>query len=213
MESDNSNSCSSVLSKTHPQSIKQLHKTGFKGMFLIIMARKVFKKLPFLASLIISIIVVILIFIFQCNRTYVLLDNSAKMVLEIFPNLLGFSFGAFSLIVGFSNSDFLKKGTKLKSHSLYQFLTASFAYALIVQVLVLFLSFIIHWVIRNDMSISLPESFSILINEIYLFLVIFLALYALLLIPYVIINLFTLSQVNHLFLTLENYKERKKNLQ
>ncbi len=209
MGSDNLNSCSSAISNTRPQSIKELHKTGLKGMFLIIMARQVFKKPPFLASLIISIFAVILIFIFQSNRTYGLLDNSTKMVLEIFPNLLGFSFGAFSLIIGFSNSDFLKKGTKLKSHSLYQFLTASFAYALIVQVLVIFLSFIIHWVIRNDLSICLSESFSILINEIYLLLVIFLALYALLLIPYVIINLFTLSQVNHLFLTLENYKVKK----
>jgi magnesium-transporting ATPase (P-type) len=210
MEQNFTNDYDKIFTKSELLTFKKLHKISIKGIYTILKSRQIFKKITFIFSLLFSIITIIFVFYFQIERSYVLLDNTTGMVLEIFPNLLGFSFGAYSLIVGFSNIDFLRRGTKMKRNSLYQFLTATFAFALLIQIVSLFLSFIIQWIIRNNVSILLPEFYANLLNQIFLFLVLFFTIYAILLIPFVITNLFTLSQVNHLYLTIENYRSARK---
>jgi hypothetical protein len=192
------------------KNIKELHLFGFSGILDILKIKGTFKKFPFYLSIFLSLTIVIFIAFNYSIKLYDFVEETSKLLLSFFPNLLGFSLGGYALVVGFSNTDLIKKGSETKKHSLYQILNAIFSLSIIFQVFTTILCFSIVWfvdVASKHINLINVELFSSIINALLLFMLLFGSFYSLFLTPYVITNLFTLSQLNNLHLTIENLKD------
>jgi len=186
--------------------IKELHEVGFSGIIKILKIKGTFKKFPFYGSLILSVLIVALISSFHAEILYSYLQITAEILVAFFPSLLGFSLGGYALVVGFSNVDLIKKGSSIEKHSLYQILNAIFSLSIIFQVFTTILCLSVNWFIKVNFSVLVNnniETFNNSINAVVLFFLLFGSIYSLCLTPYVVTNLFTLSQLNNLHLTVE----------
>ena len=121
------------MSDLHSQ-IKDLNKDGWRGIQKILFKRGTLKKLPFIFSLILSLLFISFLLIFDFPKLYDHLKVTSELILSFFPNLLGFSLGGYALVVGFSNLELIKRATKVDGHSIYQILNAIFALCIIFQV-------------------------------------------------------------------------------
>jgi hypothetical protein len=123
--------------------------------------------------------------------------------------------GGYALVVGFSNTELIKAGTTTEKHSVYQILNAIFSLCIILQVIVTLSAFLVSWIIRVNLFELTTEPIGIfgdIINSILILILIFTSIYSLALTPYLIINLFTLSQLNNSFLTIQKIVEDRKNV-
>jgi hypothetical protein len=195
--------------------IKGLHTDGLKGIKQILYKKGTFKKAPFLVSLILSITISTLLLVISAHKSFHYLKESTDLILSFFPNLLGFSLGGYALVVGFSNTELIKAGTTTEKHSVYQILNAIFSLCIILQVIVTLSAFLVSWIIRVNLFELTTEPIGIfgdIINSILILILIFTSIYSLALTPYLIINLFTLSQLNNSFLTIQKIVEDRKNV-
>lgn len=192
--------------------LREINQGGIRGIVKILRYKGTLKKFPLIGSLTVSTAIVLFSCVANPNNLYHLLTDTIDLLLSFFPNLLGFSLGGYSLIVGFGNLDLIKKGSKVDSYSVYQILNAIFSLSIVLQVITTIISFTISWALKTQLLniFSLPFDWPThLINAIVLWFISVSALYSLVLTPYVVSNLFTLSQVNHLYLTVEHLKELK----
>lgn len=194
--------------------ITDLHEFGFSGIIKILRIKGTFKKFPFYGSILFSFFITVLICILDSDKLYPYLYETTGILIAFFPSLLGFSLGGYALVVGFSNVDLIKKGSETKKHSLYQILNAIFSLSIIFQVFTTILCFGVYWFIKVDLDSLIPvycRFMGTALNALILFLLLFGSIYSLCLTPYVVTNLFTLSQLNNLHLTIENLKDESKN--
>lgn len=201
------------MTKIDYDNIEKLHIVGRKGATDILIKHGTFKKLPFFLCLLISLTMSIILLASNSN-TFNVLRISADIIKSVFPGLLGFSLGGYAIAVGFSNTDLIKESTGTTKHNIYQILSAIFALSIFVQAITTIVGVIIYWCVNVNINSALhvPISFllSQIINSIILFFLFFTSLYSLVLIPYVVINLFTLSQLNSLYYTVEKLKADNK---
>jgi len=194
------------------KSIKELHSFGISGIIDILKIKGTFKKFPFYLSILFSLVTVLFVWLSYDDKLYPFVEGTSKILLSFFPNLLGFSLGGYALVVGFSNTDLIKEGSSLTKHSLYQILNAIFSLSIIFQIFTTILCFSIGWFIEvaSHNGVSFDLGFlNPVINALVLYLLLFGSTYSLFLTPYVITNLFTLSQLNNLHLTIENINDQK----
>lgn len=193
--------------------LKKLHKVGLGGVIDIVFKHKTFKKIPFLITILFSVIFIVLLAILNSNKFYNVLQITADLITTVFPGLLGFSLGGYAIAVGFSNNDLIKYSTNTEKHNIYQILSAIFALSILFQALATIISFIITWGIKVNLNSLFNINFPIVLTYLFngtLMLILFVSsLYSLLLTPYIITNLFTLSQLNSLHFTIEKLKEPK----
>lgn len=197
--------------------IRKHHTVGLKGIWEILLKKGTFKKFPFWLSVFLSAGLCISLNCVSPEKSFRYLKDSTELILSFFPSLLGFSLGGYALVVGFSNLDLIKSGAKQDKHSVYQILNAVFSLCIFLQVMTTLLSFVVSWIIKvNFFNLTTLKTGVIgdVTNSIVLLLMVFSSIYSLLLTPYVVTNLFTLSQVNSSFLTIQKVKEDldKKNL-
>lgn len=198
---------------TDSEAIKKHHKSNLAGIIDILRAKGTLMKWPLIFSLVVSFLVMNGTIFFYPQHSFDYLRKTVELMLSFFPNLLGFSLGGYALVVGFGNLDLIKAGSKLNGYSVYQKLNAIFSLCIFLQVLTTTVSFIVNWlVVVNPFMISEISVgvFGIIMNAFILFFILFVSLYSLLLSPYVIINLFTLSQVNSSFLTIQKLTDKRK---
>lgn len=196
--------------------IRKHHKVGLQGIWEILLNKGTFRKLPFWLSVFIAVGICVLVISFSPNNLFMYLKDSTALIISFFPSLLGFSLGGYALVVGFSNLELIKAGAKFKSHSVYQILNAIFSLCIFLQVITTLLSFVVSWIIKvNFFNLTTLKTglAGDITNSILLLLVVFSSVYSLLLTPYVVINLFTLSQINSSFLTIQKLNEEKKDNQ
>lgn len=193
--------------------LKELHKVGIGGVLDIVFKHKTFKKIPFIISLFASISFIIILFILKPNKFFEVLQITSDLITSVFPGLLGFSLGGYAIAVGFSNNDLIKYSTNTQKHNIYQLLSGIFALSILFQAIATIISFLITWSIKINFnalfSIHLPSLITIFLNGILLLILFVSSLYSLLLTPYIVTNLFTLSQLNSLHFTLEKLKEKE----
>ncbi|MES2479949.1 MAG: hypothetical protein V4561_12745 [Bacteroidota bacterium] len=190
--------------------IKDFHTVSWKGIKKILIERKTFRKKPFIYSIVITFLICLLIAVFKSEQSYDLLKEITEMVVSIFPNLLGFSLGGYAIVVGFSNNELIKKATKIRKYSVFQQLSAIFAMTVLFQVITVFIALIITCFIKFESTEILPNligSFGNYVNVISLFLLLLGAVYSLVMTPYIVYNLFTLSQLVNSHFTIEKAKE------
>lgn len=194
--------------------IKDFHSTSYGGVFQIIKKRKVFKKLPFVISISLSTFLFIILMFLSPNNSFTILEVTSDKVFSLFPSLLGFSLGGFAIVVGFSNTELIEEGSKTNEYSLYQILNAIFSLCIIFQIAATFLSFFGSWLVDIDVTKIFNyynELGAKILNGFLFYLMFFSAIYSLALTPYLVFNLFTLSQVNNLFLTIRKMKRNNSN--
>lgn len=194
------------------EEIVKNHKPSWKGMYDIIKKRGTLKKWPFLISLFLGIIVAGAIIIFIPDKSYVILQNTSDLFTSVFPSLLGFALGGYAIVIGFSNTDLLKKASDINKHSIYQILSAIFALSLVFQVFTTLIAFFTSWVYKLGLPILDKSIYfwgATIINCIVILVLIIGAIYSLILLPYVVINLFSLGQISNMHFTIENIQDEK----
>ena len=140
------------------KAIREDHPTGWRGIFDSYPIKTMVSDLPFLFSLLITILGVIA-FIVTEKSSYVLLIWFIDMVKSLFPNLLGFCLGGYAILIGFGNTDLLKSLTrKLRSinKSVFQLLSAVFAFSLILQSVSLIISYVFSFFVQFNLF-NAPE--------------------------------------------------------
>jgi hypothetical protein len=188
------------------KTIKDYHKTSLKGILFILKKRKTFRKWPFVISLMLSLAICILVAMINPLESFHVLQVTSDLIMAVFPNLLGFSLGGYAIVVGFSNTELLKRNARVDKYSIYQLLSSIFSISILFQIFTTILCFFITLVIKVDITtitkLYIP-TLAYMINLFFLMLLIFGSIYSLLLTPYIVTNLFTLSQLNNLFFTLQ----------
>lgn len=192
--------------------IIEKHIPSFKGILNIISHRNTLKKLPFLITFILT---ALFLFIIPNKLNYILncLSHLTEITLNVFPDLLGFSLGGYALIVGFNNTELIKKTSKIDDYSTYQVLSAIFALSVIIQVFSTLLAFLIKFLFDNAYLIKqiVTNDFCLIfISYAMLFTLMLSVLYSLILTPYIVVNLFTLSQIVNMNHTIEQYQDDHK---
>lgn len=195
------------------EELQRHHKASFKGIYDVVRERKTLRKFPFVFSAVASFVFIVLIVCFFSDQSYAILKVTAETVFSLFPNLLGFSLGGFAIVVGFSNTDLIKRGSSAQKYSIYQILNAIFATSILFQIIATVFAFFVTWVVKLELHGLVPyynEIGAVIINSILLLFIIFSASYSLFLTPFLVANLFSLSQVHSMFLTVERINDINK---
>lgn len=179
------------------QEIDIRKKLSINGIFIIYNFSLIKKHPPFWIALIISLIYLISSLILSNNQKD-FADFLTNKIDSLFPNLIGFSLGGYAIIVAFGNTDFLKKIAK-SGKPYYEELNAIFAFSILLQVLVLFISLIaeIYVEILKNIKISLDYNLYQIGNLCFNSLTLFFIIWSLSLIPYVISNIFIFGETHH----------------
>jgi hypothetical protein len=134
------------------------------------------------------------------------------LITNVFPDMLGFSLGGYAIVVGFSNAELIKRSTRMDQYSIYQVISAIFSLIILCQLFTLLIGFITSWAINSKVGEAydffLPV-LAALTNGILLLILSFGATYSLAMSSYIVLNLFTLSQQNNEFYTLEKFEEEQ----
>lgn len=181
---------------------KDYFKTSWRGVLDIIYQRKIWLEWPFLACLAFTALVVVMVAVCGDGDSFLYLQQLCELSVSIFPNLLGFTLGGFAIVVGFSNTELLKKASIPEEYSVYQQLNAIFAYHLIFQVFTLLIAYVTLWLMQIDLSKVFEvysDGWGKALNIAFIGLIFFGGLYSIILAIYSILNLFSLSQINSAF--------------
>lgn len=167
---------------------------------------------------ILTFIIAILIFIFG-KVDISILELVVDQILTIIPSLLGFVLGGYALLIGFGNIEVIAKKSKKDSEisnskpTLYQKVSTVFAVGLIMQVLLLILTFGLKILLEIKLpclcdNISICKS----INYIIFTFLIFGLFYVVVMIKDLVINIFNFSQVQHFYInkSSKNNGEKKE---
>jgi len=194
------------------ESIVEFHVFNVKGLRFVLKKKNTLNKFAFVASMAISLVASVFVLLLVPSKSYVFLTSCVSSVCTIYPNLLGFSLGGFALAVGFPNESLMYEQARLKKISLYQAVNAIFALTLLIQIYALVLAVSLDLSMRSGLTqiISISENLDYVINCIFIFLLLFGILYSLFLTPYLVINLFTLSQTNNAFYTARKFLAKPK---
>lgn len=183
---------------------KQLKRLlSFRGIFIVYSPKEFFLTVPFIGALVALVCFLIIDKISILNHSEIL-KYLIEKYLNIFPNLLGFSLGGYAIIVGFGNTDFIKKiasSTDGKEFSIYEKLSSIFAFNLICQVVVLISTLICDFSINistNYIRVTrlIVDNTNFTVNC----MMVFLGIWTLLIIPYLVSNIFIFGQAYHTIL-------------
>lgn len=176
-----------------------------RGVFMVYSPKEFLKSLPFKVAITAFTLYCIASIAFDFNQTEILKYLVDKF-LNMFPNLLGFSLGGYAIIVGFGNTSLIKKMAKSveepDAYSAYQILNSVFAFNLYCQAAVLFISiaFDFSFFITKQLGIDIGEKGAEFFNCVGAAGLVFLSTWALLIIPYLVSNIFIFGEVHHIIL-------------
>lgn len=179
------------------QEIDMKNKLSMKGIFLIYGFSEIKKDPPFWVSLIVTISYIAASLI-AGNHQKDFSDFLITKIDSLFPNLIGFSLGGYAIIVAFGNTDFLRKIAK-SGKLYYEKLNAIFAFSILLQVLVLFISFIsqVFSQISKDSELVIDYHIFQFGNLCFNSFTLFFIIWSLCLIPYVVSNIFIFGETHH----------------
>jgi len=198
------------------QNLKERHKMGLKGILYIQNWKIIVKKIPFRATVIATFLTTIL-FTISKKSSYEILDYLIQMGLSVLPNLLGFSLGGYALIVGFGNTSLIKRMTRKlnkENASLFQKLSAIFAFGLLLQIASLSGAFFVGMIYKLDISLWQFSPFRnklySVLNFIACTLLIFIYYWTFFILPFIVTNIFSFGQTHHFYLTVEKITEDRQ---
>lgn len=183
------------------EDIKRDHPTSYRGIIRAYSWRDIKESRPYIFSLVLSLLFLLLV-CFSSKNLYQMIEFWKNQILSILPNLLGFNLGGYALIIGFGNTDLVSSLTKKKKGkpSVFQKLSGIFAFTLVLQSFAFLLAYIIDVFMELEFY-ALSYTIYIIVNSIVLSLISFLGFWSILILPNLVINVFTLGQMHHLHLT------------
>jgi hypothetical protein len=202
------------MDNNHP--LKVAHQPGIKGILHIHGIRRASKKIPLRLAILFTFLTSLLFF-GTAKSSYIILSSFIDIGISLLPNLLGFSLGGYALIIGFGNVSLIKSMTRRLSNengSLFQKLSAIFAFGILLQISSLILTYVAKLIIQFDVSL-LPNSLSArstiygIVNVFASIVLLFFYYWTLFIIPFIVTNIFSFGQTHHMFLTVEKLKEDK----
>ncbi|WP_158795881.1 hypothetical protein [Pedobacter sp. L105] len=149
---------------------------------------------------------------------YLLIQHIIGSITSIIPNLLGFSLGAYILIVGFGSTEILAVITRplkgQQNFSLYQKLNSVFGITVIFQIFTLLFAFVVSF-IDELLPVIYTNKSSVLyfvcggVNLVVLFIFIFSIIYCLLMLINIIKQVFIFAQTIHFIVYLDESKKQE----
>jgi len=190
--------------KHTPETLRESTLFDFKGIFTISdFIDSPFKPLVFKVGLGVWLVFVTVVLCLELPL-YAMIVEITSLIISIIPDILGFTIGGYSFLIGFIQPSFMNKISEPRSNSvfsLFQVVSASFACNIILQALALVVAFIIHFIIWIDekgkvaTKISYTTSFGI--NLIGFLAISFSLMIALAVILQLVLNVFNFSQIHH----------------
>ncbi|MFM6934761.1 MAG: hypothetical protein ACKOXP_04905 [Flavobacteriales bacterium] len=203
--------------------IKELHPLDFRGLAQIYQFRKIHKNKSFIFSIGVALICFQII---HCSgidsiKLRGVLNNLIQIGLTLNAGLIGLSLTGLTLIVTFGSEKLLMKGIELNydknfqnekvneelEYSMYQKSVAKFTFSILVQIIALFL--FISYSINGSFGWNI-QNHPVFFNNFFIFVGLFFIAYPLALVLQMTLNIFSLSQINHIVYFYDEYK--KKNL-
>jgi len=183
---------------------------SIKGIFIIYHPKNFVRTFPFVAALLIAIIYAVFTLVYHLDQEKILAYILEKY-LNVFPNMLGFSLGGYAIIVGFGNTNFLKRialSADENEFSMFETLSAIFAFNLISQAVVLLtaLFFDFLYFVNRTFNFGIDKGMAEVVNCVAVSTLIFLGTWTLFVIPYLISNIFIFGEAHHITLKHERSK-------
>jgi len=195
------------------EDLKNNHKTSIKGIYTQYIHKKLFCSWGMKISVILSALCFILLFFFIEIDYYDILAKIISTNISIFPDLLGFCVGGYALIIGFGHKEMLQKmsspNEEKSNMSFFQIMSSVFAVSIIIQIITFLLSYLISFVINLDFT-STSESLCKIINTFTISLILFFSIYSIILLYYMVINIFNFGQSMHLCIRIDLLNKQKK---
>ena len=189
------------------------HNPGIKGIYTEYIYKKMFHFKGLIFSITLSIMCFIFLFFFSTVNDYVLLSKIIEINISIFPALLGFCVGGYALIIGFGHKEMLQKmsnpNEEKNNMSFFQIISSVFAASIIVQIVTFLLSYIISYLLIFDLNFS-NETFCKVVNISTISIICFLSIHSIVLIYYMVINIFTFGQMMHFCIRQELLENKDK---
>lgn len=143
-------------------------------------------------------LITLLVCIFTDNKPIILLTYLTELITTIVPGILGFTLAGYALIMGLSNSEFMK-GLKAfkqegKNYTLFQSLNATFAIVLCVLFITTLTGVVTGIIIKAEIPMPFCEKMTDAYNWLWLLVLIFLLYYTINSIKDIVINIFNLGQ-------------------
>ncbi|MBR8534440.1 hypothetical protein KDU71_02625 [Carboxylicivirga sediminis] len=138
-------------------------------------------------------------------ESYELIVSIKELLLSTFPSILGFNIGAYALVIGFGDKSVLDKIRAAKgtnNFSLFQTIGGTFAMSVLIQATTFGIAFILHIFIRSFGSVNLfdlSQHGINMANNFTAFILLFFSIYSVALIPKIVLNVFSFSQLFHYF--------------
>lgn len=191
--------------------LKDRHKTGFKGIYTAYIQKKICRSKGFAFSFVMSFVCFVFLSFYSDSNYYELLSKVVNLNVSVFPDLLGFCIGGYALIIGFGHKEMLEKmssplSDKENNMSYFQITSSVFAISVIIQIVAFFTSYITSHIIYigfYSSNITLCKY----INIFVITLIFFLSSYSILLLYYMVINIFTFGQMMHFCIRKEKLDE------
>lgn len=187
--------------------IKNQHERSLSKLISIVKDDKKLLRSPQLwGALIICVSAIIYIWIAGIDPLNGL-NHVVELSINILPDILGFNLGAYVLFISLSSDkllDELSEPDDESDYSTYQHISAVFAWGILIQAFTL----IIAYVFSMAISLEIESGYAQLINFLALALILFVSIYAVLLIYRIVMNVFSLGQVIH-FSTIISKKEKE----
>jgi len=199
------------------EDLKQRHKGDISTLWKIYNVDKPFyDNFYFKFSFATTIVALLVVFVLKSD-IYNLICFISEISVGALPTLLGFNLGAYILIVGFGSSDILAIITKplegQNNYSFYQKLNSVLGVSVVVQIITLFLTFIIK--VWKEIQVDYYWNikciiFPVILNIITFFFVMFLVTYSFLLLINVVKHVFLFAQTIHFFIYKKEVDKNKK---
>jgi len=182
------------------QELKERHKTSIKGIYTMYVRKKMLCSCGLKISVLFSVLLCIFLSTVDDFDFFSLLEKIIALNISAFPNLLGFCVGGYALIIGFGHKEMLQKMSeplpKRDDMSYFQVASSIFAASIIIQIVTFLLSLIISYIIDIGFHTS-NECIYKFVNISTITIICFLTIYSVILIYYMVINIFTFGQMMH----------------
>jgi len=185
------------------QDILKNHSLSIKGIYTPYICKKLFHSWGLKFSAILSIGCFLFLFFFPKVDYYILLSKIIDTNISILPSLLGFCVGGYALIIGFGHKEMLQKMSDpsdlsegKNSMSFFQIMSSIFAASTIIQTITLLLSYIVLFIVNLEL-ICKNELICKIINIFTTALIFFFSIYSIVLIYYMVVNIFNFGQTMH----------------
>lgn len=195
-----------MATKQTLQNINETFVTGFNGILKISKFREKFLKEGItIFSIIIAIAFPLISIIGHIPIVDFIKDINGLMI-NFLPGILGFTIAGYSLVIGFVQSNMLNsisEPSKDSKFSLYQLMSANFAFNIILQTIALVIAYGVHFINyideKTSLNFSVPDYIFSTFNLLGLSLLSFWFTISLFLVIQIIINIFGFSQLHHYF--------------